>query len=498
MTVLSCTNLEEVENRLDNLENGTTLELRSFSFMADDNPMQLTTDVKAEIIGDSVVDCWVPNIMSDKKLTSRIEFTGESIMFDGIPVIIGSTIYDFKKPVKMTIVNGAKSKDYTIYVHSYTGLPIMWIETEGRKDITSREKYLQASFKLMEDVKTRAAGSIVEDSVNIKGRGHSTWDMPKKPYSLKLHKKLSLLNEPENKSWVLLNNYADKTMIRNVLGLYLGHISKLEYTPKYHYVELILNGRYNGTYLLCEKIKTGENRVNVGKDGFLIELDYKPSSDDVMFYTNHLDSIPFQIKSPDVTIEDENYNYIKAFVLKAEEALYADNFKDANEGWQKYIDIDSFVEYYIIKEIAKDVDGNLRLSTYMNLKRGGKLKIGPIWDFDIAFGNVNYLNCSTPDGFQIKNDRWYKRFFEDPAFVAKVKERFSFFYEKRNDIMREINENAVYLKYAAQENDNRWHTFYIYTWPNYDIWGSYNNEVQFLKEWLYARFEWLKGEFDKM
>ena len=88
--------------------------------------------------------------------------------------------------------------------------------------------------------------------------------------------------------------------------------------------------------------------------------------------------------------------------------------------------------------------------------------------------------------------------FEDPEFVAKVKERFNYFYCRRDDIMREINANANYLKYAVQENENRWHTFYTYTWPNYDIWGSYNNEVQSMKEWLNARFEWLKGEFDKI
>ena len=107
---------------------------------------------------------------------------------------------------------------------------------------------------------------------------------------------------------------------------------------------------------------------------------------------------------------------------------------------------------------------------------------------------VHYLT----DGFWIKNTSWYARLFKDPAFVAKVKERFNYFYGKREDIMREINANAEYLKYAVQENEKKWHTFYTYTWPNYDIWGSYNNEVQSMKEWLNARFEWLKGEFDKM
>ena len=471
-------------------------QLKSLTFLSYDNPMQLTDDVKGEIIGDSIVDCWIPNITSDKLLVPQAEYIGESIKFDDVPASIGSSAHDFKKPVKMTIVNGDKQKNYTIYVHAFTGLPVMWIDTEGRKDITSKEVYQRASFKLVEDVRTRAAGDVIEDSVSIKGRGNSTWGMAKKPYTLKFGKKVSLLGEPKDKSWVLLANYADKTLIRNKLAFYLGHISKIDYTPKSHFIELFLNGRYNGTYQLCEKIKIAEHRVDVGEDGYILEIDQR--ADGVYFVSNHLDEIPVVIKDPDVEYGDDSYNYIKDFFIKAEDALYADNFKDKEEGWQKYIDIDSFVEYYIIKEIAKDVDGNLRLSTYLNHKKGGKLKMGPLWDFDITFGNADYGNCSTSDGFQIKKDRWFVRLFEDPAFVAKVKERFNYFYSKRDDIMREINANANYLKYAVQENENRWHTFYTYTWPNYDIWGSYNNEVQSMKEWLNARFEWLKSEFDKM
>ena len=88
--------------------------------------------------------------------------------------------------------------------------------------------------------------------------------------------------------------------------------------------------------------------------------------------------------------------------------------------------------------------------------------------------------------------------FKDPAFVARVKERYDYFYERKYDIMREIDETAVYLKRSAQENEDRWHTFYHYVLPNYDVWGSYYNEVQSVKEWLNNRMDWLKEQFDKM
>lgn len=474
-------------------------QLKSLTFLSYDNPMQLTADVKGEIIGDSIVDCWIPNITSDKLLVPQAEYIGETIKFDEVPASIGSSAHDFKKPVKMTIVNGDKQKDYTIYVHAFTGLPVMWIETEGRKDITSKEVYQRASFKLVEDVRTRAAGDVIEDSVSIKGRGNSTWGMAKKPYRLKFDKKVSLLGEPKDKSWVLLANYTDKTMLRNCIAFYMGKISNLDYTPRSHFVELMLNGRYNGTYQLCEKLKISSDRVNVGDDGFLMEIDTRAKSEsDARFFMVKNLAQAVNIKDPDVEYDDDNFKYAKEYVTVADSILFSDRFTDANDGWQKYMDMNTFVDWYLINEIAKNNDACLFSSCYMYLSRKGKLKMGPLWDFDIGIGNVDYNNNFITSGFWIKNTTWYSRLFEDPAFVAKVKERFNYFHSKRYDIMREINANANYLKYAVQENENRWHTFYTYTWPNYDIWGSYNNEVQSMKEWLNARFEWLKSEFDKM
>ena len=514
----SCgTDLTNTETSYDNLEsdsqntNNKTNELDkkdpkliSISFLSKDNPTQLVENVNGEIINDSIVEFWVKNIMSNKLLVPHFNYIGENLTIDNTPAVSDETKIDFKTPVKLTISNQEKTKEYIIYVHSFTGLPVLWIETEGRAEIISKDEYINAHLKIVEDVHTRSAGNITETDVKIKGRGNSTWGMPKKPYALKFNKKTSLLDEPEDKSWVLLANYADKTSLRNQTAFYMGSISNLEYTPRFHFVDLMLNGAYNGTYQLGEKLKISINRVNVGDDGFLLEIDSKAGDDEPTFQTKHQGCIgihngqPINIKEPDVVVDDENYNYIKNYVITAENALFSDNFKDPEEGWQKYMDMDSFVDWFLINEIAKNNDACFFSSCYMHLKRGEKLKMGPIWDFDIAFGNINYLSNYLPEGFWIKNVIWYSRLFEDPAFVAKVKERFNYFYLRKNDIMNEINANAQYLKFSTQENNNKWHTFYTYTWPNYDIWGSYQNEVQSMKEWLDTRFEWLKAEFDKM
>lgn len=475
------------------------LFLENMRFTSADNPNELIEDVVCEIIGDSIVECWVPNMMESKLLIPSIATNSEECLLDSETVVEGISRHDFKAPVKMELKTGEVTKEYTVYVHSFTGLPVMWIETEGREEVVSKEDYLNAHFKLIENVTTRSPGDIVELDGQIRGRGNSTWELPKKPYRLKFNEKVSFLDESADKSWVLLANYTDKTAVRNATALYMGSISNLEYTPRFHYVELMFNGRYSGTYQLGDKIKIGKNRVNVGDDGFLMEVDARAVNEDDAryFYVEHLPN-PVNIKDPDVEYDDDDFNYAKAYVEKADAALFSDNFMDPEEGWQKYIDMDSFVDWYLINEIAKNNDGLFFSSCFMNLKRDGKLKMGPIWDYDISFGNINYDNNFEYEGFWIKHASWFARLFQDPAFVARVKERFDYFYSRKDDIMTQINENAQYLKHSVKENDNRWHTFYVETWPNYDIWGSYMNEVQSLKTWLSNRFEWLNTEIHKL
>lgn len=188
------------------------------------------------------------------------------------------------------------------------------------------------------------------------------------------------------------------------MAFFLSRISNLEYTPSSHFVELMLNGRYNGAYQLVDKIRISENRVNVGKDGFLFEIEARIVTDpdnepDSRYFTTPHLRFPVDIKDPDVEYNDDNYNYAKFFVNLADSVLYSSDFMDINRGWQKYMDMDSFVDWYLIHEIAKNNDSQLMSSCYMNLKRGGKLKMGPVWDFDIGFGNVDRNGNDNYEGF---------------------------------------------------------------------------------------------------
>lgn len=260
---------KQLQNEIDEMKKPVPADpvLQNLYFWATDNATLLAADVKGEIIGDSVVECWVPHVMDDKQLVADFQFVGETVKLNGSTALSRSTAYDFKKPVKLMVTNQNKSKEYTVYVHAFTGLPVVWIETLDRKEITSKEEYIDANFRLVEDVRTRSAGDVIETSMQIKGRGNSNWAMPKKPYRLKLEQEYPLLGEHKDKAWLLLGNYADKTMLRNSTAFYMGEISNLDYTPKAHFVEVMLNGRYQGTYQLCEKLKRSKHRVNVGDDG---------------------------------------------------------------------------------------------------------------------------------------------------------------------------------------------------------------------------------------
>ena len=472
--------------------------LVAMAFSAAENP-SLSEDVKCTISSTGTVECWLPQQSGSKELIPRFSFQGTEVTINGQKATSGAAKYDFSNPVKLEVKGVDKTVEYTVYVYNYTGLPVMRIDTEGGQAIKSKTVYLKAHMTLTEDLVTRAPGDVIEADLQIKGRGNSTWGQPKKPYRLKFNEKISFFGEKKDKSWVLLANYSDKSMIRNDLALTLGKWSVLDWTPGGHFVELILNGEYNGTYQLCEKVKIDKNRVNVGDDGFLIEVDERAASDSSCVYTYapHI-GYSIEIKEPeDISFGDANYNYITNFLEVADNALFSENFTDPNEGWQKYMDIDSFVDWYIIHEISKNEDSMFHFSTYMNLQRGGKLKMGPIWDFDIAFGNVKEAGTTAmlPEGFMLDWSLWYQRLMQDPAFLSRLRNRFIYFYNHKDDFITYINKDAQYLRYAAQENQKRWGTFYHYTYKQYDIWGSYQNEVQNLKEWFNTRMEWMKKAY---
>ena len=398
-----------------------------------------------------------------------------------------------------TIYNSRKiaTEDLT-----HTGLPVTIVNTPGNVNITSKEEYVEDA--LMTILQTDITDAFCE-LMNMKGRGNSTWNAPKKPYAIKFDKKKSLMSLPDDKSWVLLANYYDATLLRNDLAFFMGQeLSSLDWTPHYQHVDLMLNGQYKGIYQLGEKVKISKGRVNVGDEGFLMEIDQRAlTEEDARYFTTDHFSNPVNIKDPEVEYDDEDYNYAKSFVQAADAALFSESFTDVNEGWQKYLDMDSFVDWYLINEISKNADACVLFSScYMNLKRGGKLKMGPLWDFDLSFGGYPWSPTDTwandVEGFKLKSTPWFSRLFEDPIFISRVKERFAYFYDNKQTLYDHIDEGAQKLVNKVEEENKLWGRITDKTASSDEVKNSYQEKINYLKSWLASRLDWLNTNLNAL
>ena len=302
---------------------------------------------------------------------------------------------------------------------------------------------------------------------------------------------------PEDKKWLFLAEYSDKTLLRNRLVFELGRLSSLDWTPSGRFAEVYINDLYNGTYNITQKVEEGKHRVDIGEGGFLLEIDqiHRLDPDDVYFYGK--DSL-FNIKEPNLQSGDTQYKFIENFLNQFEEALHGSDFADPEVGYLSYIDLDSFIDWYLINEISKNQDSVSWSSIYLTLKPGGKIKMGPLWDYDLSFGNVDYSDAEYPEGWWIKSNTWYARLFQDPVFVEKVKERFSYYKQNETLILGYINMLADKLRFAQATNNEKWETIGMYVWPNPVVYDTYDEEVSHLKNWYSARMDWLDDNLSSL
>ena len=495
--------IEESQRTIEQLNekiNQTYPKLLHMEFLASENPLELVEDAECEIIGDSVVECRVLNLMSAKNLIPRFRFTGDYVTIGGQVALSSKTMFDFSKELVLVVHSGEKTKEYIVNVSAYTGLPTLWAETNGRS-LKDANYYYKSTFSLVDNVGYEGKGSLPETTGRImamgslryykKADGSGGTEPGKNDYRLNFSNAVPMLDMPSHTDWRLVPNVNDVTMLHNQTAFYMSLMSNLDYTPRYRYVVLMFNGRYSGTYMLGESLSADTRRVDVGVDGYILNISSVTSGS--AFTTTYLEQ-PVSILHPS-SQSAAVVNYIASFVNDAENVLFSSYFTDESGGWQKYLDMNSFVDWYLINEIAKNSKGAFMTNCIMNYRRGGKLKMGPIWDFETAFGNAGKTSSN---GFVIKDVRWYKRLFQDPVFVAKVKERFDYFFNHQEDIIKNINESAQYLKYAIQEDNTKWDTFLPYKSSGADTWILYQGQVSSMKSWLTERMRWLKEQFDAM
>jgi len=331
---------------------------------------------------------------------------------------------------------------------------------------------------------------------------------------------VGLLGLPEESDWVLNGTYVDKTLIRNPLAYELsrrmGH-----YASRFEWVEVVLNENggeldpyadYLGVYALLEKIKRGGDRVDVSKlgaddnalpkisGGYILKVDWIDPGDYVFTTDSGTQYILDYPKAEDAT--DPQKAWIEDYVNAFEASLLED---EPEVPYESLIDVGSFVDYFLLNELFKNVDG-FRASMFMHKKRNGKLFMGPVWDFDIAAGNCRYYDAWDTAGWMLeeplpehqrKPPEWWFALFNDTGFRELLEERW---FELREGVLADsniqelIDELVSDIGPAVESNFERWPILGTYVPPNYFVAATYEQEIDFLKNWLEARAVWMDGE----
>lgn len=381
--------------------------------------------------------------------------------------------------------------------------PIVNLTTTGAADITSKDVYVNGRFVI--DPNGSPGAVAFDATMKIKGRGNSTWGMPKKPYKIKLDAKASVLGMPSDKEWVLLANYSDKTLLRTYLAFEMGRRLGMPYVPRAKFVEVNLNGAYLGNYLLTEQIKIAPDRVNITPltatdltgdavtGGYLVELNER-LDEPVSWRTTR--NVAYTVKEPDLVADQ--VTWLKNYMQSVEDNLYSPAFADPVTGYEKDINTDTFINYFLVNEVFKNVDAAAFSSIFLYKERGQKLAMGPLWDFDLAAGNVNYSDAQTPEGWYLKAlSPWFKKLFEDPVFTARVKVRWNEMKVSKFDTLLPLMDKYAEMMGPSQtRNFERWPILDVYVWPNQVVTGSYQGEIDYAKDFLTKRIKWMDEQIN--
>lgn len=377
--------------------------------------------------------------------------------------------------------------------YQLTNLPTVIVNTEKAKDITSKETYLNSNVYIVSE---GGKNLLSTSGTGIKGRGNASWGFPKKPYKIHFADKQSPLGAPaHDRKWTLINNYGDKTLMRNILAFEVSRRIGMAYTPFCAPVDVVINGEYQGCYQLCDQVEVGVNRVPA-KDGYLIEIDAYNYTEDVYFYSSK--GMPVSVHYPDSeTITSAQKSFIQTFFGSMETAVFSSNYKDATNGYRKYLDLDSFLQNFIVGEFCGNTDTYWSVYMYKDGSQG-KFFSGPSWDYDLSFendgrtypiNNINdYIYCSkgsvASDAVKQMVTRIVKN---DSAAKARLAEIWDQKKASLADLNTYVDQTAALLEESQELNFKRWPIMNATVHQNPRIEGSYEGEVKRVKDYISDR-----------
>lgn len=386
-------------------------------------------------------------------------------------------------------------------LYRLTNLPTVSIHTENNVEPYDKEHNIKALITIINE----KGNKLQMDSGVVRLRGNSSINFPKKPYRIKFNKKQKVLDAlAKAKKWTLINNYGDKTLMRNLLAFELSRCLEMPYTPYGRSVDVLMNGEYKGNYQLCDHVDVNKNRVNLDETipegsedsqstAFLIEADARATTEDCWFKSDK--NTPITVHYPDADeITPQQKTYIE------------DCFNGLEEDWLRYLDLNSFIRHFLVGELSGNTD--TYWSTYMYKHRtDNTIYIGPVWDFDIAFENDQRTYP-----INSKNDFIYRsggscvgnmKEFVDNIVIrhagakAEILKTWGLAREgsiNETHLVDFINQQEENLQESQRLNFMRWPIMNELVHENATVWGSYAAEVQNVRRFISERLIWMDNK----
>jgi len=370
----------------------------------------------------------------------------------------------------------------------------------------------------------------ISHKIGIEIRGQSSQQFEKKGYGFEWRDSMdddvdtSFLSFPEESDFVLHGPYSDKSLLRNAMAYIIG-ARIMNYAPRVKMVEVVINNEYRGVYLLTEKIKRGNDRVDINKlksdeisgddltGGYIFKIDKVSSGDQT--WPSKYDPFPGEHRRPNYVFhypkaEDlvsQQINYLTGVVWGFEDVMNGSAFEDPSNGYPGLIDIQTFVDFFFVNEISRNVDG-YRISTFLYKDKdsnGGKIKAGPVWDFNLGFGNADYCNGWLTNGWAYNfNDIcpqdafsmpfWWKKLIESQTFKESIRDRWGLLRQgplATNEILAVYDSLSTFIREAADRNFEKYNILGQYVWPNKQVSRTYTEELRWTRDWIIERLIWM-------
>lgn len=483
---------------------------------------------------------WIESATPDRFVPTFTTDAGTTVSIKNVVQESGVTINSFKKELVYTVTYSEQMKsDYTVKVLSpqvTQELPIMRFSVNLNR-IQSKVTYEKTKLEIVDNGITGGNVWTYNDKeVEIRLRGNSTMGLPKKPFRIKFPDKISPLGltHCKEKSWVLLANDADKSLLRNAVAFAVSRTllknddsfhnnNAILFTVATQHVDVYVGDEYQGVYHLTDQVQAKEGRVDLKEPdpagdnkltgGYLLELDGFAHSEFAYFDTPK--RMPVTLKFPDLedndyikytsqsaAFKDSRYLYIKNFFASAENALFGNDYKDADNGWRKYFDESTLVDYYLISEFTGNPDA--WWSTYMYKLRNSDsedLFFGPVWDFDIAFDNDNRISDATNRlMLDAAHDPkvWVTRFLTDKMLQLAIKNRWN---AKKAELLANalatVDHDSKIMSKSIEANYKKWdigkQTLGHAMQRNFK---SYDAALVQLRNYINARYKYLDNKLN--